>query len=125
VKSRCASRFPGLDHGLGDARFDQRDLAGHVRRGKGGALPWPGMVERTRDDHVNAVFARGAQRELLLRELADRIGLEGAIGLSSVNAAVDAAYTVADPGTTTRHASPPGAARRRDDGSQARSRTAE
>ena len=62
-----------LDHRLDEPRLDQRDLPRHARRRERGALPRAGVVERTRDDDVDAVLARGAQRELLLRELAHRV----------------------------------------------------
>ena len=36
-------------------------------------LPRPGVIERARHDDVDAVFCDRAQRQLLLRELAERV----------------------------------------------------
>ena len=62
-----------VDDRLHLAALDRHDLARHARHRELRALSRADVVERTREDDVEAVFDDGAEAELLLRELADRV----------------------------------------------------
>ena len=63
-----------LQHGLGQAAGDGRDLPGEVRREVVGALARPEVVERAADDDLDRRRGAGVAGHHLLRQLAQRVG---------------------------------------------------
>ena len=68
--SRRASRLPTLSTGARQPGLDLGDLPREARGHKRRRLPWPGVIERPREEDRNDVDPRG---EHFLRELADAV----------------------------------------------------